>query len=102
MLAIGLLPALAAQALAAPTSSSSVSPSSASTVISHSYLTTDGFNDQKWTDAFEKAKQVVSEMTLYEKSALSFPSSLSFRLLLLFLRRRPRHALFSSLLMTPY
>ncbi|GAA6030004.1 hypothetical protein JCM8097_009210 [Rhodosporidiobolus ruineniae] len=80
MRSVSLLLALAATAVAAPTSSPSTtssSPASSSSSASSSStqsatsaspsLTADGFTSQKWIDAFDKAKEVVSQMTLNEK-----------------------------------
>lgn len=96
MLTLGLVLALAASAAAAPTSSSSASSSSSSSAPTDpSFLTADGYTSQKWIDSFNKAKEIVSQMTLHEKvrapplpppslaslllPSLPLPSSLLFR-----------------------
>jgi spermidine/putrescine-binding protein len=72
MLALGLLLALAAQAAAAPASSSSVPSPLNTTATDLSYLTAAGFTSEAWIKAFEKAKGIVSQMTLAEKMCVFF------------------------------
>lgn len=63
----------AGSAVAAPASSSSTSSASSaasSSTPSYNYtLSAKGFNSKQWTDGFEKAREIVSQMTLEEKGA---------------------------------
>jgi hypothetical protein len=76
LIVLSLLAAASAAPSSPSSSTSSASSASSSSLPTYNYtLSAKGFTSDAWIDGFEKARKIVSQMTLSEKGAFFFPSS---------------------------